>query len=138
MSYYNASSPSMLERIIAAASYLTMGFVGFVWLIIAVFTKKVLRPFLRYHVYQSIFLSIIYFLLSTFISLLFGILGYIPFLRRLVGMIAFFFNVPIFGHLSLISALILMLILYLAISAFMEKYSYIPWVSDVINYNVRR
>ena len=138
MNYYNTSSPSLLEKIIAAASYLTMGFVGFVWLILAVFTKNTLRPFLRYHVYQSIFLSLVYFLLSTFISLLFSILGYIPFLKRLVGIITFFFNVPIFGHLSLISALILALILYLAIGAFMEKYSYIPWVSDVINYNVRR
>ena len=138
MSYYNTSSPSMLEKIIASASYLTMGFVGFIWLIIAVFTKNTLRPFLRYHVYQSIFLSIIYFLISTFIALLFGILGYIPFLRKLIGMITFFFNVPIIGHLSLISALIFALIWYLAISAFMEKYSYIPWVSDVINYNIRR
>ena len=138
MSYYNASSPSVLEKIIASASYLTMGFVGFIWLILAVFTKNTLRPFLRYHVYQSVFLSIIYFLLSTFISLLFGILGYIPFLKKLVGMIAFFFNVPVIGHLSLISALIMTLILYLAISSFTGKFSYIPWVSDVINYNVRR
>ena len=138
MNYYNASSPSILEKIISCLSYFTMGFVGFLWLILAFFTKNELRPFLRYHVYQSIFLSIIYFLFSTFISLLLGILGYIPFLKRLVGMLVYMFSVPVIGHLSIISAFVLALIIYLAAGVIMEKYSYIPWVSDVINYNVRR
>lgn len=38
-------TPYMIERIVAAASYLTMGMAGFIWLIIALFTKARIKTF---------------------------------------------------------------------------------------------
>lgn len=136
--YSHSSQVSMLEKIIGIGTYLTAGFLGFIWIILAVMTKNTLKPFLRYHIYQSIFLSILYFLFSTFVNLLLSILSYVPFVKILVGRISFFLSVPLVAHLSIISLIILLIEIYLIIGVIKNKYSYIPWVSDVINYNLRR
>lgn len=125
-----------IEKIISAASYLTAGGAGFVWLLIAAVLRKHVTPFLLYHIMQSIFLAILYFLLSTFAELIYVILYKIP----LINAIPYFANMPLsflFG-LSLIQAITTAIILYLAITSFMGLYSYIPWVSDIINTNIGR
>lgn len=125
-----------IERIISAATYLTAGGAGFVWLIIAAVLRKHVTPFLMYHIMQSIFLSIAYFLLSQLAGLVYVILYRIP----LVNAIPYFINMPLpfaFG-LSLIQTITTAIILYLAITAGMGLYSYFPWVSDIINQNTGR
>ena len=67
--------PLPLEKIISALSYLTAGVVGFIWLILGAILKLGLRPFLRYHIYQSIFLSFLFFIASIALSLILGILS---------------------------------------------------------------
>lgn len=137
MSEYNAK-PFMIERIVAALSYITMGFAGFIWLIIGLFTKANLRPFMQYHIFQSIFISIAYFLLCMILGFVMNILSFIPFINRLVAQITFFLNAPIFGYYSLIQAVLYGIIIYLAVTSFMGLYSRIPWISDIIDQNVRR
>jgi len=125
-----------IERIISAATYLTAGGVGFVWLIIAALMKKRVTPFLMYHIMQSIFLAIAYFLLTTLCELTYVILYRIP----LINAIPYFINMPLpflFG-LSIVQGITTGIILYLAITAFMGQYSYFPWVSDIINQNTGR
>ena len=125
-----------IERIIASATYLTAGGVGFVWLIIAAILRKHVTPFLMYHILQSIFLSIGYFLLTVMCEFVYAILYRIP----LINAIPYFLNMPIpiaFG-LSIIQVITTSIVLYLAITAFLGLYSYIPWVSDIINQNTGR
>ncbi len=125
-----------IERIVSAASYLTAGGAGFVWLIIAALMKKHVTQFLLYHILQSIFLSIAYFLLATFAELIYVILYRIP----IINAIPYFINMPIpflYG-LSAVQAITTAIILYLAITAGMGKYSYFPWVSEIININTGR
>ena len=125
-----------IERLISAGSYLTAGGAGFVWLIIATLMKKNVTPFLMYHILQSIFLSIAYFLLATFAELIYVILYRIPFINA----IPYFINMPlpfVFG-LSIVQTITTAIILYLAITAGMGIYSYIPWVSDIIDQNTGR
>ncbi len=125
-----------IERIISAASYLTAGGAGFVWLIVAALMKKHVTQFLLYHILQSIFLSIAYFLLATFAELIYVILYRIP----VINAIPYFINMPIpflFG-LSVVQAVTTGIILYLAITAGFGLYSYFPWVSDIININTGR
>ena len=125
-----------IERLISALSYLTAGGAGFVWLLIAALMKKLVTPFLLYHILQSIFLSILYFLIATFADLIYVILYRIP----LINAIPYFINMPLpflFG-LSILQGLTTAVILYLAITAFCGIYSYIPWVSDIINTNTGR
>ena len=137
MSGFDAK-PFMIERIVAALSYITMGFAGYIWLILGIFTKAQLRPFMQYHIFQSIFISIAYFLLCYILGFILNILSFIPFINTLVAQITFFFNAPVFGHYSLIQTVIYAIILYLAITSFMGRYSRIPYISDIIDQNVRR
>ena len=125
-----------IERIISALSYLTAGFAGFVWLIIASIMKKHVTQFLLYHILQSIFLSIAYFLLATLAELVYVVLYKIA----LINAIPYFINMPLpflFG-LSLVQGITTAIILYLAITSAMGLYSYFPWVSDIININTGR
>ena len=138
----------MIERIVAALSYITMGFAGlsyitmgfagFIWLILGIFTKAQLRPFMQYHIFQSIFLSIAYFLLCYLLGFILNILSFIPFINRLVAQITFLLNMPLIFEYSLIQTVIYILLIYLAVTAFAGKYSYIPWISDIIDQNVSR
>ncbi len=131
-----SKKPYAIERILSAATYLTAGGVGFVWLIIAAFLKKHVTPFLMYHILQSIFLSILFFLVSILGELLFVILYRIPFVNAIPYLLAM--PVPFLFNLSIVQAFTTLVILYLAITSFMGYYSYIPWVSDIINRNTGR
>lgn len=128
--------PYPIEKIVSAATYLTAGGVGFVWLIIAAFLRRQVTPFVMYHIMQSIFLSIAFFLLSILGEFVYIILYRIP----LINALPYLLNMPLsfaFG-LSIIQLITSTIILYLAITAGMGYYSYFPWISDVINGNVGR
>lgn len=131
-------TPYMIERIIAALTYLTMGMVGFIWLIAGLFTKARLKPFLQYHIFQSIFIALGFTVLSIFIGWLSNLLSFIPIINRLVAQITFLLNMPLIFDYSLLQTLIYTVLIYLAVTAFMGKYSYIPWVSDIIDQNISR
>ena len=131
-------TPYMIERIIAALTYLTMGMVGFIWLIAGLFTKARLKPFLQYHICQSIFIALGFTVLSIFIGWLSNLLSFIPIINRLVAQITFLLNMPLIFDYSLLQAVIYAILIYLAVTAFMGKYSYIPWVSDIIDQNISR
>lgn len=137
--YRNSNSqPFMIERIVAALSYLTMGFAGFIWLILGLFTKANLRPFMQYHIFQSIFISIAFVLLSYIIGFLSNILSAIPVINRLVAQLTFLLNMPLLLDFSIIQIVIYLFMIYLAVTSFLGKYTYVPYVSEIIDQNVRR
>ena len=134
------SNPYPIEKILSAATYFTAGGVGFIWLIVAAITKKVVRPFLMYHILQSIFLSILFYLIKILFGMVITILVKIPFIGFLTGAIAYYLITPLpfILNLSIIQAVTTSIVLYLAITSFMGYYSYIPWVSDIIKGNTRQ
>ncbi|MCR5260936.1 MAG: hypothetical protein K6C94_03785 [Candidatus Gastranaerophilales bacterium] len=122
-------------------SYYTWGFAGLIYLIIALIRKQGLRPFLRYHVFMSIFLSILIFIVSNVLMFTIDILGYIPYIKAIVFSITLLFLKPItfLGlSFSFVTLFIYGLLTYLAVGAVMGKYSYLPWVSKIISYNLRQ
>ena len=131
-----SKKPYAIERILAALTYLTTGFVGVVWFIIAALTKKRITQFLTYHIMQSIFISIAYFLLTVLAKMVYVILYKIP----LINAIPYYLNLqlPFAFNLSILQLFTTTIILYLAITAGMGYYSYLPWVSDIINGNTGR
>lgn len=134
---YTQNEALLIEKIIAALSYITFGFVGFIWMLLGIFTKNNLRPFLKYHVFQSIFISIAYFLASALLGLIMNALCIIPLVNQLVLQITFYLNAPIlFFGLSVIQIVIYSIIFYLAITSLQGKYSYLPWISEIIRTNV--
>lgn len=138
MQKYN--NPYPIEKIISAGTYLSAGIVGCVWLIIATISKRTVKPFVMYHIFQSIFLYILYVLLRFFIGLLLVILLKIPFIGYLVGVITYYMITPLpfMFNLSIIQTFTTLIIVYLATTSFMGYYSYIPWVSDIIKGNTRQ
>lgn len=128
MPIYNKPYP--IERILSAASYMTAGGVGFVWLVIAALSRKTVTKFLMYHILQSIFLSILFVMLSF--------LGEILYKIPLINVIPYLLSMPIslFLGLSLIQLFTTIIILYLAITSGMGYYSYLPWVSSIIKGNM--
>lgn len=134
---YRQMQPLLMEKIIAALSYITFGFVGFMWMLLGIFTKNNIRPYLKYHIFQAIFLSIAYFLLSYFIGMIMSILSLIPFVNQLVLQMTFYLNAPFVFGFSIIQSLIYGVIIYLVATSFQGQLSYLPWVSDIIKANVR-
>lgn len=134
---YSNNEPLLIEKLIASLSYITFGFVGFLWMLIGIFTKSKLRPYLQYHIFQSIFISIAYFLLSTFLGLIMNILSIIPFVNQLILQFTFYLNAPLFVGFSFIQLIVYSIIFYLVITCCQGKYSYLPWISEIIKANVR-
>lgn len=130
------SSPAPIERIIGALTYINC-LIGLVWLIIAALTKKGLRPFLQYHIYQSLFLAFALFIISSGLGLLMQLVNFIPFINNVVSMITFYLNTPILLGFSAVSFIIFSIVIYLALGALLGRYSYFPWVSDIIKGNIR-
>ncbi len=130
-------NPYLIERIVSALSYMTSGFIGFIWLLLGIFTKSNLRPFLKYHIFQSIFLAIAYFLLWQLLGMLGSIINLIPLVRNIISMVVFPLVIPLVFGFSIIQILIYTVIFYLVVTSLMGRYSYIPWISDIIKMNVR-
>ncbi len=131
------NTPYFIERLIAALSYLTMGVVGFVWLIIGLFTQASLKPYLKFHIFQSIFISLGFTVISMLVGWISNILSFIPLINKIVAQINFLLNMPLLFDYSLLQAVIYAFIIYLAATAFIGKYSYIPWISDIIEQSVK-
>ena len=127
----------LTERIIAVATYLTMGFVGFIWLIVVLIRRSQLTRFLQYHIFQSIFISLAYVLLCYILGFTMNILSFVPLINVLVAQIALFLNAPLIFSFSIIQTAIYLLLFYLAGGSVAGKFTRIPWVSDIIAQNVR-
>lgn len=130
--------PALVEKIIAALSYIN-AWIGFAWLIIAILTKNSIKPFLKYHIIQAMFLWFTYFVVCNIIlGPLLMVLSHIPLVNIVIMQLTFFFNAPILLGFSLIQALIYIVIFYLVITSFQGQYSYLPWFSDIVKSNVGR
>ena len=132
-----SNSPQILEKLIAAGSYVTFGFIGFLWLLLAIFTKNNLKPFLKYHIFQSIFISIAYFLLCQFLGLLMNVLSILPIVNQIIMQFTLYLNMPILLGFSLIQFVVYGIMLYLVVTSLQGQYSYLPWISDIIKVNVK-
>ena len=126
--------PYPIERILSVATYLTAGGAGFVWLIIAALSRKSVTKFLMYHILQSIFISIVFVLISFLGEMIYVILYRIPLINAIPYLLSM--PIPLFLGLSIVQLLTTLIILYLAITSGMGYYSYLPWVSNIIKGNM--
>lgn len=127
-------SVGWFDRIFSAVTYLTAGWAGMIILVILYFQKKSSSHFLRFNVFQSIFISLLFFVLASCIGLIMQVLSYIPFINYLVAQIAFLLGKPFIGQYSLIQAIMSALIVYTTIFSFCGKYPRIFWISKIIDY----
>lgn len=137
MPRYSTNEPFFMEKLIAAMSYITFGFVGFFWMLLGIFTKNSLRPYLKYHIFQSIFIAIAYFLLGQLLGLVMNILSVIPVISQLVLQFTFYLNAPLLFGFSVINLFIYGVIFYLVVTSLQGQLSYLPWISEIIKANVQ-
>lgn len=131
------TSVPMLDRLGSAISYLTAGWGGVIILFILYVRKKHASHFIRFNAMQSIFIALLFFVLSMGINLLAGFLKYIPLINYLVAQILFIFNRPIFFHWSFIQIFILGLTLYMTVFSLLGRYPRIYKLSKIVDYNAR-
>lgn len=130
-------SVGIFDRLVSFVSYLTVGCVGMIVIILMYFRKKTPSHFLRYNVYQSIFFSLLFCVISLGLDLLFKFLSYIPFVKYLVAQISFMFHRPILFDYSAIQVFMLVLIFYTAGVSLLGRIPRVYWVSKIID-NVAR
>ena len=113
---------SIKDRIISILAYFTFGFFSLIWLIFAYLTKKRSTPFLMFNLYQAIFVSLVFAVLS----LVYEIAN---------AFHLFFVATPIYFGTSISGMLVTLLILYFALACLIGKRPYIPLVSEIIKEN---
>ena len=101
------------------------------------FTGYNVTRFVRYNVFQSIFISLLYFVLSFGFGLILKFLSYIPFLNYLVATITFQFNRPVLFDYSLIQVFMIGLTIYMAMISLLGRRPRVFWVSRIIDNSVR-
>ena len=124
-----------MERVISCLTYVTLGWAGVIVLVIQAITKKQPTQFVMYHILQSIFLCFGFYVVSELCNLLSILIARIP----IINLIPVLLNMPIdvlYGF-SLIQAICYTVIIYLALTSLLGKYSFLPWVSNIIIYWIR-
>lgn len=133
---YSYNRPTFVapgERLISAASYLTSGIFGFLWMIIAHVTNSRIKNFVKFHIFQSIFLAILYYLFNLILNILVGVVIKIPFIGSLVYSLYFYiFDFRFIFGFSLVDFTILLVVVYLVINSLLARTGNIPWVSNVV------
>ena len=130
------SSPSVVERISAIIAYIFPLF-GFLFIILAFLMKKDMKPFLKFHIFQAIFIAFGLWIIITGLTYLMNMLSIIPIIKNIVGMITFFLNTPLILGFSVVTTAYSLFVMYLIFGALMGKYSYVPYISDIIKTNLR-
>lgn len=135
---YKSKTPvSIGDRIISVISYVTAGWAGLIYMVILYFVGKPTSLFLRYNIFQSIFISFFYFLLCMIFGFISNILLQIPLINALVSWFILLFNRPVIFEYSAIQALVTGLFIYMSVAALLGKMPRVYWVSRIIDKSVR-
>lgn len=135
---FHTRKPYIIERLVVSLTYLSMGMIGFIWLILGALTKNDSTNFVKYHIFQSIFISIALFLLNYLLGIITDMLSVIPFVKVIVANIYYLLNAPIFMNYSIIQCVFYLFLLYAMITSALGFYTYVPFVSDIIAQNFGR
>ena len=114
--------PSILDRLVSAVSYLTAGWGGLIFMVVLYFARKNASPFLRFNVFQSIFISFAVFVIGMAYNLLFGILTHIPLVQICISWIDLILNKPTFGPYSLLQGIILLYLCYVVVFSLLGRF----------------
>lgn len=126
------------DKILSVLTYITGGTIGFLWMIICAIKKNPVSKYLLFNIYQAIFLGLFIYLSSIILTMIYNILIMVPFINILVNFIYINLFSPIAYSWSLIEILILFLYIYLVIYSVFGKMAKIPWISNIILYQLNR
>jgi uncharacterized membrane protein len=129
-----SQQPALLERVMAALCYLSMGFVGLLYLILA--GRNQPSSWFRFHFLQSILLGILSFLIgwtgSMLATLVGGIVGTLH-----AGFVGDQVLIVTINTVKLFSQLMFLLMAYGLVFALLGKEANIPLISNLVRDNLR-
>lgn len=130
---------SLWDRFVSVATYFTFGMAGLIWLIASFLVfKKTVSPFCAYHIYQSIFIAVILAVLGMFFDIAYSFTSQIPYIGNAIHFVyVHLVRTPTYFTFSLVHFVIFLFLAYLSLGAVLGKYSYLPFISDVIRSNFR-
>ena len=129
---HNGLKVNLLEKIISILSYMTMGIVGLIWIIIAYANKKSLKYFLMYNISQSMVIAILLAILKLVLDIVLSILAVIPFLSYITAIFNYIISIKIiriYGlglSFTLFELLVFILLSYIIAGIFIGRIFYIP------------
>jgi hypothetical protein len=134
--------PTAKDKIICSILYTSyfiplISFVPIAWIIIANIKKIYLKDFIKYHCYQAVLLNMIIVFLPSLFSLI------VNFVSNALGLFSIFENsvalLEFLGKnfLEFYSYFIQLLALYAVLWTLRGKYTYIPQISQAVNYLLR-
>ena len=104
----------LTDRLISILSYYTFGGAGIVWFVICALTKTSIPKFTKYHILQSILLSIILYLLTLLLEIGVSFTISVPYIGEIVkNIVVFTAQTPIYLGFSLVHYVIFMIIVLL-------------------------
>lgn len=136
---HNFFKVSPIEKIISILSYITMGIIGLVWLLIAHFSKKKLRYFLMFNIVQSMIIAIFLAILKLTLNIIFSILSIVPFINIIAAKLNYIISVKIliFPILNLsfnvIEIILYILLIYIIMGVLTSRIFYIPYLTSLIS-----
>lgn len=128
---------SLTDRFVSAATYITAGWGGIVYAVIMYFRKRKISKFTTFNIFQSVFVSLLFFAVSVILGFILKILSYIPLIDYLVVRLTFFFNRPLIGDYSLIQFFVFSVVIYMTFYAALGKIPVLFWISDIIRRQVK-
>ncbi len=133
-----------IEKIVSVLSYVTMGIIGLIWIIIAHFMNRKIKYFLLYNIVQSMIISIILAIFKLLTDILLLLVSKIHFLDFLAAIVNLLISVKIVRFqtiglsFSLIELLVFLLLVYICIGIFFGRIFYIPFLTDFMQKILRK
>ncbi len=127
-----------IEIIVSVLSYITMGIIGLIWVLLAVLSKRKLKYFMMYNIAQSMIISMLLVLLRLFFELVCIILSKIPILDIVAGLLNFIISVkiivinPLHMSFNAIQLIVFIFLIYIIVGVISGKLFYIPWLTNVM------
>lgn len=127
-----------IEKIISILSYITMGIIGLVWVIIAFVNKKSLRYFLMYNVSQSMVIAIILAIIKLLLDLIIPILWIIPIISYIATFLNFLVSVKVVTlhflgvSFTIFELFVFLLLTYIILGVIAGRNFYVPVLTKIM------
>lgn len=132
----NKQTVMPIEKIISILSYLTMGIVGLLWILLANLMKKNLKYFLMYNVSQSMLIAVFLALIKFLLDLIIPVLMVIPIINSIASLLLFIFSTDIiiifFLKFSIFELLVFSLIMYIIFGVVLGRIFYVPVLTKLM------
>ena len=127
---------SLTDKIVSVLTYYTFGIFGLIWLVYAYLAKKSINSFCMFNIYQSIFISVMLYIISLLWGIAIGFISVVPLIGKFMVSLDIFINqTPMYFSFTLSGFVLMVFLSYLAVLSFLGKKPFIPYVSNVIRSN---